>query len=92
MELLNKIFAWFYSIGKDRYMHFAFGAVIATVAVIATCWLPSWLSLTLSAVTVIGASIVKEVTIDDMADYVDAICTIAGGAAVWLPIIALLVC
>lgn len=87
MEWLNKIFAAFGKVSKERYMHFAFGAAIAAVAVIATCWLPAWLSLTISAVAVIGASIVKEVTIDDMADYIDAICTICGGLAVWLPII-----
>lgn len=89
---MNRIFAAFGKIGKDRYMHFAFGAAIAAVAILATCWLPSWLSLTISAVAVIGASVVKEVTIDDMADYIDAICTIGGGAAVWLPIILLLLC
>jgi hypothetical protein len=87
MQWLNKIFAVFGKIGKDRYMHFAFGSVIAAVAIVATCWVAVWLSLVVSLVAVVAAALVKDLAIDDMADYIDILCTIGGGVAVWLPAI-----
>ena len=87
MRLLNKIFAWLYGIGIDRYLHIVFGVLIACITLIAMCWLPIWANMIISAVVVVAAALLKDLVIDDNPDWVDIVCTIVGGLLVWLPVI-----
>lgn len=91
-QLLDKIVGWLNRIGADKYKHFAVGAVIATVVLLALVWfVPQWLALTASVVTVFAAAVGKE-QIDDKADLRDLAATLGGGAVVWLPfVIAILI-
>lgn len=84
---LNKILAAMLAISKDRYAHFSFGAVIATLFCLAFCWLPDWASVSISAVTVIGCAVAKELWLDWKADWVDVIATLLGGVMVWVLVI-----
>lgn len=87
MNWLSKIFAVFGKIGKDRYMHFTFGAIIASIAMVATCWLPAWVMIVAAVISVLTAGLIKDLVIDEEPDSIDILCTIGGGIAVWLPVI-----
>lgn len=84
-NLINKIVGWLNRIGADKYKHQALGADIAAVVLMALVWfVPQWLALTASVVTVSAAAVGKEL-IDDKADLRDLAATLGGGAVVWLP-------
>lgn len=84
---LNKILAAMLAISKDRYAHFSFGAVIASLVCLAFCWLPDWAGVSISAVTVIGCAVAKELWLDWKADWVDVIATLLGGVMVWVVLV-----
>lgn len=91
-QLLDKIVGWLNRIGADKYKHQALGSDIAAVVLLALVWfVPLWLALTASVVTVFAAAVGKEL-IDDKADLRDLAATLCGGAVVWLPfVIAILI-
>lgn len=91
-KIFDKIVGWLNGIPADKYKHFALGAVIAAVVLLAMVWsVPQWLALTASVVAVSAAAIGKEL-IDDKADLRDLAATLGGGAVVWLPfLIAILI-
>jgi hypothetical protein len=74
-RLINKLIGWLNAIAKDKYQHFAVGAVIAL-------W--RWLPLLMSMVAVLTAAILKERKIDPKADMQDILWTLAGGAVGWV--------
>lgn len=93
-RLINKLVGWLNAIAKDRYQHFAVGAVIALAVLIVTMPLGSWwrwLPLLASMIAVLTAAILKERRIDPKADMQDILWTLAGGGMVWLAILAAII-
>lgn len=83
-DIIDKIIGWLNGIGADKYKHFAMGAVIAAITVIAlACFLPKWAVTAGSVAVVAMAAIIKE-RIDDEADNKDILATLLGGVAVWV--------
>lgn len=83
-NLLNKIVGWLNNIPADKYKHFALGAVIAAIVLQAvTFFVPKWLALAASVVTVAVAAVGKE-KVDAKADLRDIVVTLCGGAVVWI--------
>lgn len=83
-QLLDKIVGWLNSIGADKYKHFAVGTAVAAVVLLAVAiFVPKWLALAASVVTVAVAAVGKE-KIDDKADLRDIVATFCGGAVVWI--------
>ena len=81
-RLINKLIGWLNAIAKDKYQHFAVGAVIASAALVVAVPLGAWwrwLPLLVSMVAV-----VKERKIDPKADMQDILWTLAGGAVGWV--------
>ena len=88
-RLINKLVGWLNAIAKDKYQHFAVGAVIASAALIVAVPLGAWwrwLPLIVSMIAV-----VKERKIDPKADMQDILWTLAGGGMVWLAILAAII-
>ena len=89
-RLINKLVGWLNAIAKDKYQHFAVGAVIASAALIVAVPLGAWwrwLPLLVSMIAVF----VKERKIDPKADMQDILWTLAGGGMVWLAILAAII-
>lgn len=89
-RLINKLVGWLNAIAKDKYQHFAVGAVIASAALIAAVvllapvwFVPWWLALTASVVAVIAVAVGKE-KVDAKSDLRDIVATLCGGAVVWI--------
>lgn len=83
-DIIDKIIGWLNGIGADKYMHFALGAVIATITVILlACFVPKWAVAAGSVAVVAMAAIIKE-CIDEEADNKDILATLLGGVAVWV--------
>lgn len=81
---IEKIVGWMNRIPADKYKHFAVGAVLAAVVLLALVWfVPQWLALTASVVAVIAAAVGKEKA-DAKADLRDIVATICGGVVVWI--------
>lgn len=91
-NFIDMIVGWLNKIDSDKYKHQALGADIAAVVLLALVWfVPLWLAMTASVVTVFAAAVGKEL-IDDKADLRDIVATLGGGAVVWLPfLIAILI-
>ena len=87
--MIERLFDCLYRVGKDKYMHIVFGAVIASVLLCVFFWLPLWANILISVVCVSACALIKDLVIDDATDYKDILCTILGGALLWLPIIIL---
>ena len=89
---IEKIVGWMNRIPADKYKHFAVGAFVAAVVLLALVWfVPQWLALTASVVAVIAAAVGKEKA-DAKADLRDIVATLCGGVVVWLPfLIAILI-
>ncbi|MFR5934936.1 MAG: hypothetical protein ACLUGU_04620 [Alistipes shahii] len=86
-RLINKLIGWLNAIVKDKYQHFAVGAVIASAALIVAVPLGvwwRWLPLLVSIIAVMTAAVVKERKIDLKADMQDILWTLAGGAVEWV--------
>ena len=86
-RLINKLIGWLNAIAKDKYQHFAVGAVIASAALIVAVPLGAlwrWLPLIVSMIAVLTAAVVKERKIDPKADMQDILWTLAGGAVGWM--------
>ena len=86
-RLINKLVGWLNAIAKDKYQHFAVGAVIASAALIVAVPLGAWwqwLPLLVSMIAVLTAAVVKERKIDPKADMQDILWTLAGGAVEWV--------
>ena len=86
-RLINKLIGWLNAIAKDKYQHFAVGAVIAYAALIVAVPLGvwwRWLPLLVSIIAVMTAAVVKERKIDLKADMQDILWTLAGGAVEWV--------
>lgn len=89
-RLINKLVGWLNAIAKDKYQHFAVGAVIASAALIVAVPLGvwwRWLPLLVSIIAVLTAAVVKERKIDQKADMQDLLRTLAGGAVEWVVLI-----
>lgn len=81
-NIITKIVGWLNKIGADKYKHFAVGAVIAAVVIMAlSLFAPKWAVLAASVVAVAVAAIGKE-HIDDEADDMDIVATCLGGIIV----------
>ena len=81
------VIGWLNAIAKDKYQHFAIGAVIASAVLIVTLPLGSWwrwLPLLASMIAVMTAAVLKERKIDPKADMQDILWTLAGGAVLWV--------
>ena len=86
-RLINKLIGWLNAIAKDKYQHFAVGAVIASAALIVAVPLGAWwrlLPLLVSIIAVMTAAILKERKIDPKADMQDILWTLAGGVVGWV--------
>lgn len=86
-RLINKLVGWLNAIAKDKYQHFAVGAVIASAALIVAVPLGAlwrWLPLLVSMIAVLTAAVIKERKIDPKADMQDILWTLAGGAVEWV--------
>ena len=86
-RLINKLIGWLNAIAKDKYQHFAVGAVIASAALIVAVPLGAWwrwLPQLVSIIAVLTAAVVKERKIDPKADMQDILWTLAGGAVGWV--------
>lgn len=83
----SKLFRYLDKIGKDKYQHFTLGAIIASLVMCVTLWLPLSTSIIISIISVVIAELFKEFVLDGKADYKDIIATILGGSCVWLPMI-----
>lgn len=89
-RFINKLVGWLNAIAKDKYQHFAVGAVIASAALIVAVPLGvwwRWLPLLVSIIAVLTAAVVKERKIDPKADMQDILWTLAGGAVEWVVLI-----
>ena len=86
-RLFKLLFKKLDKIGKDKYQHFTLGAIIASLVMGVTLWLPLSTSIIISIISVVIAELFKEFVLDGKADYKDIIATILGGSCVWLPII-----
>lgn len=91
-RIFDKIVGCLNGIGADKYKHFAVGTAVAAIVLLAvTFFVPKWLALAASVVTVAVAAIGKEKA-DAKADPCDIVATLCGGAVVWLPfLIAILI-
>lgn len=88
---MKKIIAWLNAIAKDKYQHFAVGAVIAIIVLIVAMPLGSWwqwIPLLASVIAVMTAAVVKERKIDAKVDMQDILATLAGGAVIWAALVA----
>ena len=83
-RLINKLVGWLNAIAKDKYQHFAVGAVIASAALIVAVPLGAWWRWLPLLVSIIAAAVVKERKIDPKADMQDILWTLAGGAVGWV--------
>lgn len=86
-KIFSKLFRYLDKIGKDKYQHFTLGAIIASLVICVTLWLPLSTSIIISIISVVISELFKEFVLDSEADYKDIIATILGGSCVWLPII-----
>lgn len=86
IAILNKI-------GKDKYQHFAVGAILAlgvfvVMAIVCSLFLcpkaTFWVALDLSAIAVTGAALWKEKKHDAYADWKDILFTLGGGLSIWV--------
>lgn len=84
-KAVSKVIEWLCAIEKDKYQHFAVGAVLGAVALLVPQLLGvrGWLSLLISVTVVTAAAVVKERKIDPTADLHDIFATLAGGTVVW---------
>ena len=91
-RIFDKIVGWLNGIGADKYKHFAVGTAVAAIVLLAVAlFVPKWLALAASVVTVAVAAVGKEQA-DAKADLRDIVATLCGGAVVWLPfLIAILI-
>lgn len=81
-QLFDKIVGWLNGIGADKYKHFAVGTAVAAVVLLAVAlFVPKWLALAASVVTVAVAAVGKEKT-DEQADIQDIVATCLGGIIV----------
>lgn len=87
MRLLSRLFGWLLSWGVDRYAHMSIAMVIASVILVAFCWLTWWASLAISVLITLTCIVVKDFAIDAEADMVDVIFGVGGAAfpcIVWI--------
>lgn len=83
-RIFDKIVGWLNGIGADKYKHFAVGAFVAAVVLLAVAiFVPKWLALAASVVTVAVAAVGKEKA-DAKADEQDILATFLGGLAAWI--------
>lgn len=83
-NFIDMIVGWLNGIGADKYKHFAVGTAVAAVVLLAvTFFVPKWLALAASVVTVAVAAVGKEQA-DAKADLRDIVATLCGGAVVWI--------
>lgn len=83
-KIFDKIVGWLNGIGADKYKHFAVGTAVAAVVLLAvTFFVPKWLALAASVVTVAVAAVGKEKA-DERADEQDILATFLGGFAAWI--------
>ncbi len=84
---MNRIFKFLEKIGKDKYQHFAIGALIASVVLCICSWckLPFAATHFIALVCVLLAELVKEFCLDTEPDVKDVIATLLGGAVVGVP-------
>jgi hypothetical protein len=81
---IEKIIGWLNRIPADKYKHFAVGTAVAAVVLLTVAlFVPKWLALAASVVTVAVAAIGKEKA-DAKADEQDIIATFLGGLAAWI--------
>ena len=90
-KILNWIFNALDKIGKDKYQHFTFGALIATVAfLLLLTFCKADLAWWISFFVVFLTEMCKEFIIDSKADEKDLIATMLGWAAVGAPLFPLI--
>ena len=83
-RIFDKVVGWLNRIPADKYKHFAVGTAVAAAVLLAvTLFVPQWLALAASVVTVAVAAIGKEKA-DEQADEQDILATFLGGLAAWV--------
>lgn len=83
-QIFDKVVGWLNSVPADKYKHFAVGTAVAAGVLLAVAlFVPKWLALAASVVTVAVAAIGKEKA-DERADEQDIIATFLGGIAAWI--------
>lgn len=89
MKFANRIITALCGIQKDKYQHFALGAIIACAAfAVAALFGSAAIAILWSIATVVGAALWKDCAYDATIDPKDIIATIGGGATVWAAAIA----
>lgn len=83
-RIFDKIVGWLNGIDADKYKHFAVGTAVAAVVLLAVAlFVPQWLALAASVVTLAVAAVGKEKA-DAKADLRDLAATLGGGVVVWI--------
>lgn len=89
---MNTILTYLNKIPKDKWQHFVLGIVIATVAFLCFLFLAGfWVGLLISVAVVATVAYAKEVWDGKNGgtfDWMDFVATVAGGAWIWLPLLA----
>ena len=83
MRELSRIFGWLLGWGVDRFAHMSIAMVIASVMLVAFCWLTWWASLAISVLVTLACIVVKDFAIDAKADLVDVVFGLIGALLAW---------
>ena len=82
LDLLN-------GIGKDKYQHFALGALIAfcvfgvVLVILGDSKAAFWISFGISVIATTWSEVYKECYLDDEGNWWDVVATLFGGVLVW---------
>ena len=94
-RIIEKIVSSLDRIGKDKFEHFALGAMIAMIGfIVATplfCFMghtaASWSCFGISVVGMMGVELYKEFRVDVKPDWRDMLATALGGSTVWIALL-----
>lgn len=94
-SIIKKLVSLLDKIGKDKYQHFALGAMIATLGFIVAKPLfrfmghtaAFWACFGISIAATLGLEAFKEFRVDVKPDWKDILATMLGGSMVWISLL-----
>ena len=93
-KIIQEVVAWLNTIPKDKYQHFAVGALEAFLTLWVATMLLSfaedariWVAVVISVLVTLWIEVYKEYRVDESANLGDAVATMLGGACVWIPML-----